>query len=106
MLKNLLVAAGFIVSAVGAQAAMPEASGAAAQAGSFLKIAADAGQQVASVVNGEAAASNDAESPSLANTVTAPAIPEPETYALMLAGLAAVGFVIRRCPAARFADSG
>ena len=92
MLKNLLVAAGFIVSAVGAQAAMPEASDAAAQAGSFLKIAADAGQQVASVVNGEAAASNDAESPNLANTVTAPAIPEPETYALMLAGLAAVGF--------------
>ena len=31
MLKNLLVAAGFIASAVGAQAAMPEASGAAAQ---------------------------------------------------------------------------
>ena len=96
MLKNLLVAAGFIASAVGAQAAMPEASGAAAQAGSFLKIAADAGQQVASVVNGEAAASNDAESPNLANTVAAPAIPEPETYVLMLGGLAAVGFVIRR----------
>ena len=106
MLKNLLVAAGFIVSAVGAQAAMPEASDAAAQVGSFLKIAADAGQQVASVVNGEAAASNDAESPNLANTVAAPAIPEPETYALMLAGLAAVGFVIRRCPATRFAGSG
>ena len=96
MLKNLLVAAGFIVSAVGAQADLPEASDAAAQAGPFLKIAADAGQQVATVVNGEAAASNDAESPNLGNIVTAPAIPEPETYALMLAGLALGGFVIWR----------
>ena len=85
---------------------MPEASDAAAQAGSFLKSAADAGQQVATVVNGEAAASNEAESPSLANTDTAPAIPEPETYVLMLADLAAVGFVIRRRPATRFAGSG
>ncbi len=96
MLKKLLVAAGFVVSAVGAHAAMQEAADAAAQAGSFLQIAADAGLQVVTVMNGEAAASKDAESPNLANTSTAPAIPEPETYALMLAGLAAVGFVIRR----------
>jgi hypothetical protein len=27
---------------------------------------------------------------------TTPAVPEPETYALMLAGLAAVGFAARR----------
>lgn len=95
MLNRIFIATGLIVSAFAAQAAMPPASDASAQAGSFLQIAADAGHQVVSVVNGDASSSNETESSNVANTSVV-SVPEPETYALMLAGLAAVGYVIRR----------
>ena len=96
MIQKLLIAAGVIALSAGSQAAMPDMSAAAAPVGTFLQIAADAGQQVATLVNGEAAATRDPQATNLANTVAAPAVPEPETYALMLAGLAAVGIVMRR----------
>ena len=96
MSKKLLAVAGLTVAAFGAQAQLPELNQAAAPVGSFLQIAADAGQQVSTLANGEALPAKSADESSAANTSTAPAIPEPETYALMLAGLAAVGFTIRR----------
>ena len=97
MMKKLLAASCLAVVAAGAQAQLPELSAAAAPAGSFLQIAAEAGQQVSTLANGEAATAKDADQSNATQAViAAPPVPEPETYALMLAGLAAVGFVIRR----------
>ena len=95
MTKKLLAALSLALVAAGAQAELPEVSAAAAPTGSFLQIAADAGQGISSLANGEAQAAKDADLSETHNMV-ATDVPEPETYALMLAGLAAVGFVIRR----------
>ena len=93
MMKTLVP---FVVALAtfGAQAQLPEA-GAAAQPGSFLQVAADAGHRVvAQATNDLVVAPSDATD--VQTTVGIPPIPEPETYALMAAGLAALAFVVRR----------
>ncbi|MCE9659889.1 MAG: PEP-CTERM sorting domain-containing protein [Burkholderiales bacterium] len=60
----------------------------------YVQFVADAGVDITGLIFTNANPPTDAFE--VANfTVTAP-VPEPETYALMLAGLAAVGFISRR----------
>jgi hypothetical protein len=47
-------------------------------------------------VSGISAGGTFTGSVGMSNNVAPPAVPEPETYALMLAGIAAVGFVVMR----------
>ena len=97
MTMKFLAAAALAATVLGAQARLPEVSAAAAPTGSFLAIAADAGQQVSSAVNGDATAKSSEEQSSIENTgIVLTPVPEPETYALMLAGIAAMGFVVER----------
>jgi len=60
-------------------------------AGSLVWTAASTGQQFVSFAGG-----SGNQGPTLDNVVLTAAIPEPETYALILAGLGLVGFIARR----------
>lgn len=93
MMKTLVP---FVVALVtsGAQAQLPEA-GAAAQPGSFLQVAADAGHRVVALATHDLVVA-PTEATDLQLVIGIPPIPEPETYALMAAGLAALAFVVRR----------
>ena len=95
MLMKTLASVAFSFAAVGAQAQLPEAS-AAALPGSFLQVAVDAGHQVIALVTDDSSTA-PSENSDVKNTAgVPPPVPEPETYALMAAGLAALAFVVRR----------
>ena len=96
MLMKTLASVAFSFAAVGAQAQLPEA-GAAALPGSFLQVAADVGHRVIALVTDNSAGA-PSEKSDVQNIVDPPPppVPEPETYALMAAGLAALAFVVRR----------
>ena len=95
MLMKTLASVAFSFAAVGAQAKLPDA-GAAALPGSFLQVAADAAHRVIALVTDDSAAA-PSENSEVQNIVDPPPpVPEPETYALMAAGLAALAFVVRR----------
>ena len=95
MLMKTLASVAFSFAAVGAQAQLPEA-GAAALPGSFLQVAADVGHRVIALVTDNSAAAPSEKSDVQNIDLPPPPIPEPETYALMAAGLAALAFVVRR----------
>lgn len=94
MSMKTLVSLGLTLAAFGAHAQLPEASS-AAQPGSFLQVAADAGHRVIALATDDQA-TTPTESTERLNNAVSPPIPEPETYALMAAGLAALAFVARR----------
>ena len=100
-MKKALITAAVLLSATLAQAAV---QGTATPANpSFRDLATQAAERmvpegVASIINGPAAdekAGDQQRAPTPQVDIT-PGIPEPETYALMIAGLAAIGLVVRR----------
>lgn len=95
MLMKTLASVAFSFAAVGAQAQLPEA-GTAALPGSFLQVAADVGHRVIALVTDDSASTPSEKSDVQSVVGPPPPIPEPETYALMAAGLAALTFVVRR----------
>ena len=99
-MKKALIAAAVLLSASLAQASV---QGTATPSNpSFRDMATQAAERivpegVASIINGPAADQKAADSEQVAPQVAVvPGVPEPETYAMMIAGLAAVGFVARR----------
>ena len=97
MLKLSIAAFGFALAASGAHAQLPEADAAAHPFGSFLQVAADAGQRVIALTGADPVEPRQSsENSDVQITVIVPGVPEPETYAMLAAGLAAVGFMVRR----------
>jgi hypothetical protein len=95
MLKHTITVIALSLAAFGAQAQLPDAATAAA--GSFLQIATDAGHRLMAQASDEEVNTQSSDSSQLQNTaITIPVVPEPETYALMAVGLAALGIAVRR----------
>jgi hypothetical protein len=90
MMKKLAIAAGVMAVAASAQASMSDG-----QSASFAQLAGQAGRELMVRVHGDAS-NETTPAPGPAENTVAIAVPEPETYALLLAGLVAVGLVIRR----------
>ena len=95
MLKYTITVLGLSLAAFGAQAQLPDEGTAAA--GSFRQVATDAAHRLLALASDEELATQSSESSDLQNTaITVPSVPEPETYAMMAIGLAALGVAVRR----------